>query len=158
MAAGEIKTAELAKMVGITVQALGQHEQRKIIKKSRRGFYPHPQAIQSLFGHYREQAAGRAGSSLTQARTDLANAQKDAVELKNAITRGEYLLATEVEAEWSDVLSSIRARMLALASDIAQLLPHLSKHDILAIDSAIRDALHEAADALGADGGEAEGK
>ncbi|WP_292529430.1 hypothetical protein [Methylocystis sp.] len=66
--------------------------------------------------------------------------------------------AAEVEAEWSDILSTIRARMLALASDIAQLLPHLSKHDILAIDSAIRDALHEAADALGADGGEAESK
>ncbi|WP_292531614.1 hypothetical protein [Methylocystis sp.] len=53
-------------------------------------------------------------------------------------------------------MSTIRARMLALASDIAQLLPHLSKHDILAIDSAIRDALHEAADAIGADGGAAE--
>ncbi len=101
-------------------------------------------------------AAGRGGGSLTQARIALANAQKEAIELKNAAAKRELVPAAEVESAWSDILSTIRARMLALASDIAQLLPHLSKHDILAIDSAIRDALHEAADAIGADGGAAE--
>jgi phage terminase Nu1 subunit (DNA packaging protein) len=57
--------------------------------------------------------------------------------------RGELVEAKAVEAEWADVLRTVRAGMLAVPSRVAARLPHLSKHDVAEIDAEIRAALTE---------------
>ncbi len=57
--------------------------------------------------------------------------------------RGSLLEAEAVEHEWSDVLRTVRAGMLAVPSRVAQRLPHLTAHDVSEIDSEIRAVLAE---------------
>jgi phage terminase Nu1 subunit (DNA packaging protein) len=76
-------------------------------------------------------------------RARLAKAQADAQELKNAVTRGELLDASEVEREWTATFAAVRAGVLAASSRVAQRLPQLSLHDISEIDAELRAVLTE---------------
>jgi terminase small subunit / prophage DNA-packing protein len=51
--------------------------------------------------------------------------------------------AAEVENEWSGVLRTVRAGMLAVPSRVAQRLPHLTAHDVAEIDAEVREVLTE---------------
>jgi hypothetical protein len=51
-------------------------------------------------------------------------------ELKAAQARGSLLDAEAVEREWSDVLGTVRAGMLAVPSRAGARLPHLTGHDL----------------------------
>jgi phage terminase Nu1 subunit (DNA packaging protein) len=73
----------------------------------------------------------------------LAAAQADLATIKAAKLRGELVEAAAVEAEWSDVLRTVRASMLAVPSRVAAQLPHLSRTDVAEIDAEIRAALGE---------------
>jgi len=53
------------------------------------------------------------------------------------------LPAAEVEAEWSGVLRTVRAGMLAVPSRAAHRLQHLTAHDVAEIDREVRDVLTE---------------
>jgi phage terminase Nu1 subunit (DNA packaging protein) len=55
--------------------------------------------------------------------------------------RGELLAAAGVQAEWSSILSAVRAGMLAVASRVAARLPHLTRADVGEIDQEIRQVL-----------------
>src|SRR5512132_2511810 len=79
--------------------------------------------------------AGRPASTLTRARIELIQAQRDGQELKNAQLRGELVTIEEVEQRWSDILRVMRAGLLALPSRVAQRLPHLTRGDKAAIES-----------------------
>jgi terminase small subunit / prophage DNA-packing protein len=57
--------------------------------------------------------------------------------------RRELVPATEVEAEWSGVLRTVRAGILAVPSRVQQRLPHLTPHDVAEIDAEVRAALAE---------------
>lgn len=46
-----------------------------------------------------------------------------------------------VEAEWSGVLRTVRAGMLAVPSRCAARLPHLTAHEVAEIDAEVRAAL-----------------
>ena len=97
--------------------------------------------------HLRQLATGRGGesaiSTATAERARLAAAQADLAELNAAKQRGLMLDAAEVEAEWSSVLRTVRASMLAVPSSVATRLPHLSAHYVSEIDSEIRAVLTE---------------
>lgn len=79
----------------------------------------------------------------TIARGKLAYAQARLTEAKLRKFSGELVEAAEVELEWSDMLRTVRAGMLAIPSRVAARLPHLSKHDVAEIDAEIRAALSE---------------
>lgn len=158
MACGELPSeltrAQLCKLLDISPQALDKLERKGACEKIARGKYSIG-VVAQLYHRMSEGAAGRRGDDdtvdLAKERGLLARAQREGHEQKNAITRGELLEAKAVENRWASILSAIRARMLALPTDIAQLLPHLTRHDVEVIDRAIRDALNEAADETGAD-------
>ena len=80
---------------------------------------------------------------VTKERGRLAAAQADLAEIKGARLRGEMVLAADVASEWSAILRTVRAGMLAVPSRCAARLPHLSKHDVAEIDAEIRAALVE---------------
>ena len=56
-------------------------------------------------------------------------------------------VAAEVEAEWSGVLRTVRAGMLAVPSWVSQRLPHPSAHDVAEIDNEVRAVLTEVGEA-----------
>ena len=76
-------------------------------------------------------------------RARLARAQAELAETKLARQRGALLDAEAVEGEWSDILRTVRASMLAVPSRVAQRLPHLSAHDVAEIDAEVRAVLAE---------------
>ena len=69
-------------------------------------------------------------AKVTKERGRLAAAQADIAETKAAKLRGSLVDAAEVEAEWSGVLRTVRAGMLAVPSRVSQRLPHLTAHDV----------------------------
>lgn len=81
----------------------------------------------------------------TLARGKLAYAQARLTETKLRKLSGELVEAAAVEAEWADVLRTVRAGMLAVPSRVAVRLPHLSRADVTEIEAEIRAALTEIA-------------
>lgn len=151
----KITKSDLALVVGVSTQAIEALEKKNVIRRIGRGMYAYPQAVQQICAHYREIAAGRASESddvdLVTERALLAREQRRGQEIKNAALTGELIEVSVVERAWAAILSAIRSRMLALPSELAQILAHLTRHDIETIDRALRDALNEAADDIGAD-------
>ena len=88
-------------------------------------------------------ARARPLAEVSRQRARLAKAQADIAELKAARQRGSLLDAEAVETEWSGVLRTVRAGMLAVPSRVAQRLPHLTAHDVSEIDAEVRAALTE---------------
>lgn len=145
-----ISTADMLLLTGMTRQRLTDMVSRGIIPRSGKGQFPHPSAIRSYIEHLERVAAGRGGEAggleLTAERARLAKEQADGQAIKNAVQRGELIEASLVERRWSDILSGLRAKMLAVPTDVSQTLPHLTRFDIDSIDRVIRDALTEVAE------------
>lgn len=136
---------DLARLWGITRQAVNALARRGIIKRQGRGF-DRDESTLRYCAHLRELATGRGGeaaiTSATAERARLAKAQADLQELKNAALRGAVLDAGAVEREWAAILRTVRAGMLAVPpSRAAQRLPHLTTHDVAAIDHEVRAVL-----------------
>ena len=70
----------------------------------------------------------------------------DKLALQNAASRGELVSTAEVESTWSGVLREVRSMMLAVPSRCGATLPHLTTHDVAAIDGEIKAALRGLAD------------
>jgi terminase small subunit / prophage DNA-packing protein len=82
-------------------------------------------------------------ATLTAQRERLAALNADIATTKLAKLKGEVVPVADVVAEWSNILRTVRARMLAVPSRVSQRLPHLSAHDVSEVDYAIRQALTE---------------
>lgn len=70
-----------------------------------------------------------------------AKATADKIELANAKARGDLVPTAEVERAWSNVLRDVRSALLAVPSRIGATLPHLSAHDLAAVEREIKAAL-----------------
>lgn len=136
---------EVARHLYMTKQALSQHIKDGHIPNAERGGFSLDECREAYIRHLREQAAGRLGKdatlSLTDERAGLAKAQREAQELKNAVTRGEYVSAADVTHRWADILRAVRSGILAVTSRIRHRLPHLTVDDAEVIEQEIRDAL-----------------
>jgi phage terminase Nu1 subunit (DNA packaging protein) len=141
---------ELAGVLGVHKRNLQTAVDRGALTRVTRGAYPLGKSIRSYCEYLRERAASRdhlrVGSGLAAERERETRERADALALKNAAARGELIPAKAVEQEWASVLRLVRTTMLAVASRCGAQLPHLSEHDIAAIDAEIRSALTEAAD------------
>lgn len=144
-----IPTAEFIEMTGISRPRLSDLVARKIIPQEARGRFPHPGAIQSYCRYMSERSSGRGESELSKARTRLADAQREAIEHKSAIARGEYLLKSHVTDRWDHAAGLIQVRVMGAVTEIAQAL-HLTRHQTETVDRILRDALTQAADAIDA--------
>lgn len=85
-------------------------------------------------------------TALTAEKTRLARAQADAAEVRNLMLRAELLKAGDVEKEWSAMLRTVRAGLLAIPARLQQQLPHISAADIAVFDAELRAALEQLAD------------
>jgi phage terminase Nu1 subunit (DNA packaging protein) len=88
-------------------------------------------------------SGGEAAVATARDRGRFARAQADLAEAKAASVRGELVEVSAVEAEWSGILRTVRAGMLAVPSRCAARLPHLTPHDVAEIDREVRTVLTE---------------
>lgn len=141
-----VPTAALADLFGVTDRTIRDLAKRGIIAKAGCGFVL-ADSVRRYCAHLRDLATGRGGeaaiTSATTERARLARMQADLAETKGRKLRGELVEANAVEAEWSGVLRTVRAGMLAVPSRAAQRLPHLSAPDVAEIDSEVRAVLTE---------------
>ena len=75
----------------------------------------------------------KAAAAIASERARLTHEQADHVALKNARARGTMVDAHEVEAEWSGVLRTVWAGMVAVPSRCGSRLAHLMPHDLTEI-------------------------
>jgi terminase small subunit / prophage DNA-packing protein len=139
-------TATLARHFGVTARAIGDLVRRKVIERKERGFDLEDSTRRAMT-HYRNLAQGRGGEvdvgKAAHHRARLAKAQAELVETKGKKLRGELVEAAAVEAEWSNILRTVRAGMLAVPSRCQQRLPQLTAHDVGEIDAEVREVLTE---------------
>ena len=145
-----ITTADLADLFGVSTRTIRDLKTRGIIVGAGADF-DLAASVRGYCAHLRHLATGRGGESAiataTAERARLASARADHVELKNARARGALLDAEAVAAEWSAILRTVRAGLLAVPSRVQQRLPHLTAHDASEIDAEVREVLGE----IGAD-------
>jgi len=142
-----VTAAVVARWLGISQEAVQALARRGVVVKTGRGRYALEESVRRVLAHYRDLASDKGNpASLADIRAQrirLAKAAADSQELKNAALRGDLVEAGAVEREWSGVLRTVRAGMLAVPSRAAQRLPHLSAHDVGVIDTEVRDVLTE---------------
>jgi phage terminase Nu1 subunit (DNA packaging protein) len=71
-------------------------------------------------------------NALDVAKTRLASAQADKHEMENDLRRGELLEVAGVEAEWTDLVTAFRAKMLSMPGKLGPQLTNVSDASIIA--------------------------
>lgn len=145
-----VPSAELAQVLGVTPRTVTDLARRGLVVRDGRRYALGP-SVARYCAHLRDLATGRGGEdaigSATAHRVRLAKAQADLAETKNAALLRALVPADEVEAEWSGILRTVRAGLLAVPSRCASRLPNLTAHDVAEIDAEVRAALTSLGDA-----------
>lgn len=144
---GLVSAEYLAEFVGVNKTVIHELVRRGIIEKASRGKYDFQSSIRRMYAQKAAVAGGRssnAGLNLTAERARLIKAQADGQIVKNEKEDGTLIKAIEAERKWAGEMVKMRAALLAFPSGLAQVLSHLTAHDILAIDRALRDTMLEA--------------
>lgn len=103
-------------------------------------------SVTAYCGYIREIAAGRSngedGLDLVAERARLAKEQADALEMKNALTRGEMLRREDVDAAVHGAFARVRARLISVPVKLAPVVMAIETPS--EAQAAIRDAIYEA--------------
>lgn len=117
-----------------------------IAVRTKVGRYDVQASVINHIRHLREIAAGRGGQAqvldLTAERARESKERADNLALKNAELRGELVSAVDVEREWSDILRTTRAGILAVTSRVRST-AGLTAEQAVALDAELRLALKE---------------
>jgi phage terminase Nu1 subunit (DNA packaging protein) len=106
----------------------------------------------ACFKHLRSLAAGRggvdSGEMLSRERSLLAKEQREAVSLKNAISRGDFVSLTVVKSALVSTFATMREQCLTLPGAVADSLTPFSPKDRAEITDIIRDKVYELLEGL----------
>jgi phage terminase Nu1 subunit (DNA packaging protein) len=146
-----VRASVLAGFLGVTVKVIRERAAEGAFVPTHPGFFDLRASIAKYVAQLRLNATRRGGAEVNASaaaeRGRLAKAQADKVEIANKIRLGTLVEAAAVETEWSGVLRTVRAGMLALPSRAAARLPHLTPHDVAEIDAEVRAVLTEVGNA-----------
>lgn len=121
--------AAFGALVGVSQQAIGNLVGRGVLDKDMDGH----QMLQVYCSHLREQAAGRAaneGLDLATERAGLAKAQREKIEMQNAVTRAELAPVALIEAVLSQAAGKISGILEAIPGAVKRRVPTLSGDEI----------------------------
>ncbi len=142
-----VTAEQLAQVLGCSAFNVRQLAVNGVIPKTGRGRYPLFGSIRAYSEHMRNLVTGRGEGTPAAERKRLASAQASLAELKARKASGELVEAAVVQAEWTDVLSKLRARLLAIPSRVGSSGAAVDQIVFLAeLDREIRAALEELAD------------
>lgn len=138
VASGSVSGAALARHLDCTAQVITDYEARKIIERLPGGKFDQDACRRRVLVHLRDRAAGRtgntgSGSDLATARTELAIAQREAVEWKNAVNRGDFVSSSAVIRRLQDTFAIQRTLLLSWAGKLPSQIQELKAADIEAI-------------------------
>jgi len=117
----------IAKLFGISERRVQQLAQDKVIPKAVRGQYELVGSVRG-FIHYLQQRAfgkGVAPQDTHLERARLLKAQADMAEIDLAERTGSLVTVDRVEADWMDMVSACRAKMLSIPTKTAYQIAHL---------------------------------
>lgn len=143
---GDIGIEQFAELIGMSQRGAEALVEREVIQRTQRGMVDLRAAMKAYSAHMREKAGGRKDetpSVLTDERARLARANADAAELKNAITRKNYIPAADAERLWSDTLRKIKSSIMSVPSRLRQQLPAMTAAESQIIDRELRESLRE---------------
>jgi len=154
-----VSTDELGALLGVTARTVTELGRRGIIRRAGRGRWPLAESIRLYCEHLRETAAGRAGADadgrpldLAAERAKLARAQRERVELDNAVRRGELVEVEGIRGRYAGMVTAAKSKLLGVPSKAKGRLPHLVIEDIETLEELIHEALAElAGDGRGGD-------
>jgi phage terminase Nu1 subunit (DNA packaging protein) len=141
----DVDANELAVWLGVTATAVRDAARRGVLERSKIGFAL-KENVQKYCAHLRKLVVERSEGPAASARAKLLAEQCEHARLKNEKLRGDLLDRSLVENEWTGILGTVRARLLAAPARIARTSPHLTRVDLAVIDGEIRAALEELAD------------
>jgi|GEM_PF-1038501 len=148
--AGRISEAALADLLDLTSRRVRELVSDGVIPKAGRGATAFDQrdAVRAYCVWIREKASRgvHVMDELKAEKIRQAREAADKLALQNAAARGELVPAKDVESAWAGVLRDVRAMLLAVPSRCGACLPHLTPHDVTAIDREIKSALEGLAD------------
>jgi terminase small subunit / prophage DNA-packing protein len=159
-----VTAAQFSWLTGLSDRALRGYANRGIVVRAGRGKYRLGESVRRLYHHASEAAAGRSGTNLSDARTKLADAQREQIELKMAIQRRELLRRDDVMNLWGPLTIGYRARALAWPGKALHVCPVLTLTDKAALTVMTEDDLTDCSLGRGFDfntkapEGEVEGK
>lgn len=131
--------AAFGALVGVSQQAIGNLVGRGVLDKDMDGH----RMLQVYCSHLREQAAGRAaneGLDLATERAGLAKAQREKIEMQNAVTRSELAPVALIEAVLSQAAGKISGILEAIPGAVKRRVPTLSGDEIKNIAAEIARA------------------
>lgn len=141
-----LTAAELGEWLGLTpnrVHALGRDG---VLPRMDGKRYPLQSSVAAYCDHCRSLAKGKStDAALAEEKIRLAREQADKIALQNAAARGELLDAQTVASEWGNIITDLRASLLAVPSRVASELG-FGRKETVALDSEIRAAMEAIAD------------
>jgi terminase small subunit / prophage DNA-packing protein len=145
-----VTAAVLADLLAVSPRTIADLGKRGVVVKQGVKGYRLRESVRGYAEYLRKALADRGdaatAASAAKERSRLLKEQADAQAIKNATARGELLAANEVVRKWSDILRTVRDRLLALPGRVATQIPHLKRSDTAILDREIRDALTELSD------------
>ena len=144
----ELKTAELALLLGLTPRRVNQLAEEGITVRVRHGEFDGPASIKNYIASITNRVKdGEAAIDKEREEARLKKEQADHWEQRNAILRKELLPIDEVVRVWSEQIAEVRSSMLAVVSRVRRRIS-LSVEDAVVLDEEIRDAMTKLADVV----------
>lgn len=144
-----VHESELAALLGITRQAIGEHVRSGVLTRAGRARFDLVNSVNGYCAHLRKHAAraGRPsdGGDLKAERLRLTRAQAEAQGQKNRLAAGELVPVAEVQREWVTAATDLRNALLAVPGRLQARLG-LTAAQAEAADAEIRLALETLAD------------
>lgn len=134
-------------------------EEGVLPRKSPQEGYDLDEVRGKFIAHQRAVAAGHGvegsgAAALSSERAALAREKREAMQLKNAISRGDYVALAEVKRQWMPRLEIMRERLLSIPGKCSDELANREKEFVeVTLEDEISEALNELAEPTEFDGG-----
>jgi phage terminase Nu1 subunit (DNA packaging protein) len=140
---------EVCHFFGVTRQTVHAWQKRGVIRKPpRRGYDLHEIAL-AIVADWLALKGSRGGysseASLSAARAELAREQTIAMQLKNAVARGEYVRLSQIQRSAEAIFATFRERALSIPGKIAAFCEGRSRAEI---EEIVRGEICECLDEL----------
>ena len=132
----------IAKLLNLSERRVQQLARDGIIPKGFKGQYDLIGCIRGYTLYLQKQLTQSDFRDLKEEKTRLVKFQADRAEIDLAIIQGEAVLITDIEKKINDMVSIVRARLLALPNKLA---PVVSvENEVSVVESIIKDGICEA--------------
>ncbi len=148
-----VPTAVVCEWLGITAQAVSDLAKRGIIPKAGRDKWALQAVVTAYTAHMREVAAGRKADTdqaldLVQERAQLARAQREYQDMRNAEKAGQLLPRAVVDQAVVDAFTRVRTKLLRIPAKAAARPGEMQSATLIrsTLEAMVLDALGELAD------------